>query len=225
MMFTRGMKRIFKTLLLALFFVSVGATTSKAGPFSIQGGKPLPAGTYHLVGVGWPSLTYEWWHGGGSFDWAIGGELVYGDWVGEHSEVDIGGAFNVPMKFRLGKSGITDVAFRLDPGVLIAAVDGGPGGNEFAAGLRAEMGVPVTIDIDPKVNIITGGNLPVAVFFVHDGDTAFVIPIYARIGVEVKVKESIVPWFLFELGPNIAVTSGHSDTEFGFRVWFGCNFG
>jgi len=41
----------------------------------------LKSETVHNTGVGWPSLFYEWWNKGqGNLDWALGAELVYGDW-------------------------------------------------------------------------------------------------------------------------------------------------
>ena len=59
------------------------SSTAFAGPQSTIGGKPLKSEMVHNTGVGWPSLFYEWWNKGqGNLDWALGAELVYGDWSG-----------------------------------------------------------------------------------------------------------------------------------------------
>ena len=64
-------------------FVLVLATASPAfaGPTnSTIGGKRLQNDNVHNVGVGYPSLFYEWWNlGPGKLDWALKGALVYGD--------------------------------------------------------------------------------------------------------------------------------------------------
>ena len=207
---------------LAVMLLTLCAGTAFAGPPSLLGGKPMSGGTAHNVGAGWPSLFYEWWHSGNP-DWAIGGELVYGDWSGEFSDVEIGGAFNVPLRWHLAKSGPTDVAFRLTPGVLIGNMEHGPD-DDFVFGLRGEFAVPITIDLHPKVNLITGVTVPFSVFFVEDSDDYVVIPILARIGAEVKATNTVTPWLLFELGPGIAAGDFGSEVEFAFRIWVGSAF-
>jgi len=172
--------------------------------------------------VGWPSLFYEWWHAGNP-DWAIGGELVYGDWSGEFSDVKVGGAVNVPLRWHLNRSGSADIAFRLAPGLLLGAMEGGRNDDRFVFGLRAEAGVPITVDLHPKVNLITGGTVPFSVFFVDGRDDYVVLPILARIGAEVKATNTITPWMLFELGPTMKFGGG-SEVDFGFRVWVGSFF-
>jgi len=211
------MKKAFATLLLMLF-----AGTAFAGPPSVLGGKPLPAGTAHNVGAGWPSLMYEWWHSG-SPDWALGAELVYGDWSGEYSDVEIGGAFNLPLRWHIAHSGSVDAAFQVTPGVLFGDAEERHQ-DGFVFGLRGEFGVPVTIDVSPDVNLITGVTVPFSAFFVEDSDDYVVIPILARIGAEVKAARAITPWVLLELGPGIAAGGFGSDVDFAFRVRIGSAF-
>jgi len=58
----------------------------------------LKSEVVHNTGIGWPSLFYEWWNKGqGNLDWALGAELVYGDWSGAFSDVSVGLAFNAPL--------------------------------------------------------------------------------------------------------------------------------
>ena len=170
-----------------------------AGPPSIMGAKPMGSNTAHHMGLGWPSVFYEYWRAGNP-DWGIGGELVYGDWSGDFSDVEIGGALNVPLRWRLSDQGRTAIAFRLAPGALIASVDGGPFNDRFAAGIRCEMGIPVSVDLHEKVNLITGGNIPASVYFIENSDPFVVIPILGRIGAEVEAKSTITPYVLVELG-------------------------
>jgi hypothetical protein len=207
---------------LAVLLSVLCASTAFAGPPSLLGGKPMSNGTAHQVGVGWPSLFYEWWHSGDP-DWAIGSELVYGDWSGEFSDVEIGGAFNVPLRWHIHQSGNTDVAFRLVPGVLIGGIERRRD-DRFVFGLRGEMGVPITVDLHPKVNLITGGTIPFSVFFEEDSDPYVVLPILARIGAEFKATNTITPWLLFELGPGMAFGNSGVEVEFAFRIWVGSAF-
>jgi len=207
---------------LAVLLFTLCTGTAFAGPPSLLGGKPMSSGTAHQVGVGWPSLSYEWWHSG-SPDWAIGGELVYGDWSGAFSDVQIGGAVNVPLRWYLAKTGGADIGFRLAPGFLLGAIDVGHGDDNFVFGLRGEIAVPITVELDPKVNLITGATIPFSVFFVDGSDDYVVLPILARIGAEVKATETITPWLLFELGPGMAF-GDDTEVDFAFRIWVGSAF-
>jgi len=207
---------------LAVLVLVLWAVTAFAGPASTVGGKEMPVGTSHQVGVGWPSAFYEYWHSGIP-DWAIGAEVVYGDWSGEFSDVEIGGAVNVPFRWHLSKVGGADIAFQVKPGFLLGSMEGGRD-NHFVFGLRSEISLPVSIDLTPKVNLITGGAIPFSVFFVEDRDDYVVVPFLARLGAEWQATESITPWLLFELGPATAFGASDSETEFAFRVWVGSAF-
>jgi hypothetical protein len=206
---------------LTVLVLVLWAGTAFAGPPSLSGGKPMPVGTAHQVGVGWPSLFYEWWHSG-TPDWAIGGEMVYGDWSAGFSDVTIGGAVNAPFRWHITKTGVTDIAFQVKPGMLFASREVGRG-DRFVFGLRGELSLPVTIELTPKVNLITGGAIPLTYMIVDDADDLFVLPLLARIGAEVQATEKITPWLLFELGPAIGFGDG-TETEFAFRIWVGSAF-
>lgn len=204
---------------LVVLVLVLWAGTAFAGPPSLSGGKLMPVGTAHQVGVGWPSLFYEWWHSG-TPDWAIGGELVYGDWSGGFTDVEIGGAVNVPFRWHITKTGVTDIAFQVKPGMLLGSTDKG---DHFVFGLRGELSLPVTIELTPKVNLITGGAIPLTVMIVDDDYDSFVLPLLARIGAEVQATEKITPWLLFELGPALEFGDG-TKSEFAFRIWVGSAF-
>lgn len=78
------------------------SSTAYAGPQSTIGGKRLQSDVVHNTGVAWPSLFYEWWNKGqGNLDWALGAELVYGDWSGAYSDVSVGLAFNAPLRWHI----------------------------------------------------------------------------------------------------------------------------
>jgi len=207
---------------LAVLFLTLWASTAFAEPPSLLGGKRIPSGTAHQVGVGWPSLFYEWWHSG-TTEWAIGGELVYGDWSGGFSDVEIGGAVNVPLRWHMNQVGAAHIAFRLTPGILLANAKAGRD-DRFVFGLRGEMGFPINIDVHPKVNLITGATIPFSILFVEDSDDLVVLPLLARIGAEVKATDTITPWLLFELGPAMAFGDFGSEAEFAFRIWIGSAF-
>jgi len=206
---------------LAVLFLVLWVGTAFSETPSLQGGKLMPVGTAHQVGAGWPSVFYEYWHSG-TPDWAIGGEVVYGDWSGGFTNVEIGGALNVPLKWHLKKTGTADIAFQVKPGILLGSLEEG-GGDDFVFGMRCELSVPVTIELTPKVNLITGGAIPLTGMIVSGADDYFVLPLLARIGAEVKATEKITPWLLFELGPAIAFGDG-TEAEFAFRIWVGSSF-
>lgn len=207
------------TICLVMLFFSISA---HAGPSSVLGAKPLPDSSVHHVGVGWPSVAYEWWNAG-SPDWAISAEMVYGDWSGEFSDVDIGAALNVPFRWQLKQNGRAHVALEMAPGGLIGSNDA-PGGDLFVFGLRAEMGVPVSIDLNDRISFLTGVSAPFSVMFVESADPYVVIPLMPRLGVEFAVDESIAPFLLVELGPTIAVGDFGTEVELGLRSWIGVDF-
>jgi hypothetical protein len=101
----------------------------------------------------------------------------------------------------------------------------GWGKDHFVFGLRAELSLPVTIELTEEVNLITGGTIPFSIFIVDDADDYVLLPLLARIGAEVKATETITPWLLFELGPALAFgTPTGTETEFAFRIWVGSSF-
>jgi hypothetical protein len=211
-----------KKTFLALVLISL-PSLAWAYPPSILGGKKLQGTSVHNVGLGWPSIMYEWWNSGNP-DWALGAELVYGDWSGEYSDVDIGAAFNVPLKWVLSDNGKVAVGFKFQPGALLGSADA-PGDDKFVFGLRGEVGVPVSIGLAHNVNLITGGVVPFSIFMVEDGDNpVVVVPILPRIGVEVLPQGKISIWFLAELGPTMVFADGDNDADFGIRGWVGATF-
>ncbi|MGB5367883.1 MAG: hypothetical protein WBN14_16600 [Polyangiales bacterium] len=223
--------KVFATLLLA-WAVS---NTAFAGPQSTVGGKPLTTEMAHNVGVGWPSLFYEWWNNGrGNLDWALGGELVYGDWAAAYSDVAVGFAFNVPLRWHIHNRrharSTTDVGLRFTPGAMVGGSErrtppfGVRLDNRLMGGLRAEIAVPVSIDVHDRVSIVTGATIPLTLMFAKDVNPWGVIPLLVRIGVEINAAPKVAPFFLFELGPGIGVGEGGSDVDFAFRIWVGTAF-
>ena len=195
---------------------------------SVLGGKLLPSGTSgHHFGIGLPSLFYEWWNGGDQFDWALHAGLVYEDWSGHFSDVDVGLDLEAPMRFHLAQRGAADVALRFAPGVLIGDHDHGRfdrGGDNLLIGLRPELGVLVGIQLSDMVNLITGGVVPFTILIDdHDAgnDVFVVVPLMPRVGVEVQPFEALVPWALLEIGPTVIFGGGDSDVDAGVRFWLG----
>jgi hypothetical protein len=191
----------------------------------------------HNVGVGWPSLFYEWWNnGGGNLDWALGTELVYGDWSAAYSDVAVGFALNVPLRWHIHHKrharSTTDVGLRFTPGAMVGGSErrrnpppfGGPPDNRVMGGLRAEIAVPLSIDVHERVSIVTGAAIPFTLMFAKDVNPWGIIPILIRMGVEINAAPKVAPFFLFELGPGIGVGSGGSDVDFAFRIWVGTAF-
>jgi hypothetical protein len=218
------------------------SSTAFAGPQSTIGGKPLKSDTVHNAGVGAPSLFYEWWNNGrGKLDWALGVELVYANWSGAYSDMAIGLALNAPLRWHLSQrrhaKATTDVGFRFTPGVMVGSARGrgrrGPffyypfypfDGHRAAGGVRAELAVPVSVDVHERVSVVTGATIPLTLMFARDVNPWVVIPLLVRLGVEINASPKVAPFFLLELGPAIGVGSRVSDVDFAFRVWVGTSF-
>lgn len=160
-------------------------------------------------------------------DWALHVGLVYEDWSGEFSDVDVGLDVEAPMRFHIAQRGAADVAFRFAPGLLLGDHDHGRfdrGDDNLVIGLRPELGVLVGIELSEMVNLVTGGVVPVTILIDdHDAgnDVIVVIPMLPRIGVEFQPFESLVPWALLEIGPTVGISDGDSDVEAGLRFWLG----
>ena len=194
---------------------------SEAGRPSALSAAPLPAPQGHHAFVGWPSVGYEWWNRGKP-DWALGAEIVYGDWSGSHTDIEVGFAANGRMRWRLDGASKAAVAFQFSPGVLLAATEGPV--DRFVFGVRGEVAVPVSISLHQQVNLLTGASVPVTVVFVEKADPFVAVPLMGRIGVEITATRTVVPWFLLELGPGFAFGDGGVDTELSFRVNLGVTF-
>lgn len=202
------MKNIFTALSILISTLSASAFAQS----SVLGGNKLNRDHVHHVGAGWPSVFYEYWmSAGGSMDWAVGGEFVYGDYVGYQSDVDLGFGINVPMKWHLNSFRNGDLALKFNPGFLIA--DAG----QTVFGIRAEIGMPVSLRVHRNVNLITGGAIPFTIIIPDSGSSIKYIPFYGRIGAEFNIARNIVPTVLLEMGPVIATGGGNSDTGFGVR--------
>jgi len=206
------------------------ASPALAGPTnSTIGGKRLQNDNVHNVGVGYPSLFYEWWNKGPRrLDWALKGALVYGDWAAAYSRgrfIRIGFGLSAPLRWNLStkqrKKATNDIAFRFTPGILLA----GNRGDAFTFGIKAEVAAPVSLDVHRRVSVITGGTIPFAVYISNqDIGTFGVIPLLIRTGVEIKASDRVSPFVLFELGPGIEVRSGGADVSFAWRIWVGTSF-
>jgi hypothetical protein len=208
------MKKIVTFIVVILISVSAHAIIP-----TILGGKPMTESTAHHISVGWPGLSYEWWNSG-SPDWGLGLEFVYGDWSGEFSDVNYGLAFNIPMLWQFSQQGNLDIGFRLAPGVMYAATGGTI--NNIVTGLRGDIGLPATVTLNDKVNLLTGVTVPFSYLFVENTDNFGIVPVLARFGVEVEAEDRLTPFILVEAGPTFGINSAGTDTELGVRITAGC---
>jgi hypothetical protein len=222
------------------------ASPAMAGPAnSVIGGKKLEQDMVHNGGVGYPSTFYEWWNKGKKkLDWGLSGELVYGDWGAARTGRVRAGLISVRVSGRLIKIGLgingilrwnlkskerakvtNDTAFLFKPGILIS----GNRFDTFTFGIKPEIGVPVSIDVHERVSVVTGGFIPLTVFFNSNADTFSVanqtiLPLLIRLGVEIDASEKVAPWFFFDLGPGITFSNSTSNTGFAWRIGAGTAF-
>lgn len=91
-------------------------------------------------------------------------------------------------------------------------------------GVRAELAVPISVDVHDRVSVVTGATLPFTLMFARDVDPWGIIPILIRMGVEINASPKVAPFFSFELGPGIGIGSQTTDVDFAFRIWVGTAF-
>jgi hypothetical protein len=208
-----------------LFLGLILASTAFAGPQSTIGGRRLDTDMAHQVRTGWPSTGYEWWNKGkGSLDWALGGELVYGPWSGAWDDPRIGFALTAPLRFHLYEkkrpNAKTDLGIRFTPGLMA----GSAAVQTAIVMTRAEIAVPVSVDVNPKLSVVTGGAIPVDLGWVENVGFIGAIPLLVRLGVEIKANDKVAPFVLMEVGPGIGFGQGSSDVELAARIWAGTSF-
>lgn len=209
------------TLLLALAL----ASTAFAGPQSTIGGARLDTDMAHKVRTGWPSTSYEWWNKGkSSLDWALGGELVYGPWSGAWDDPRIAFALYAPLRFHLWDrerpASKTDLAIRFTPGLMA----GSSAPQTATVVARAEVAVPVTVDVHPKLSVVTGGAIPIDLGWIENVGFVGAIPLLVRLGVEIKGGDKTAPFILMEVGPGFGFGQGSSDVTLAARIWAGTTF-
>jgi hypothetical protein len=208
------------TLLVALGL----ASPALAGPQSTIGGARLQTDMAHKVTTGWPSTSYEWWNKGkGKLDWALGSELVYGPWSGAWDDPRIGASIYAPLRFHLWghdrSASRTDLGLRFTPGLMAGSF----ARDRAMVMARAELAVPVSVDVHPKLSVVTGGAVPIDLGWVEGTGFLGAIPLLVRLGVEIKGGNKTAPFILMEVGPGIGFGDG-SDVTLAARLWGGLTF-
>jgi hypothetical protein len=211
--------------LVTLLFALALASTALAGPQSTIGGARLDSEMAHQVRSGWPSTSYEWWNKGkGSLDWALGGELVYGPWSGAWDDPRIGFALYAPLRFHLWSrkrpASKADLGIRFTPGLMAGSV----ARKTAIVVARAELAVPVSVDVHPKLSVVTGAAIPVDLGWIEGTGFTGAIPLLVRLGVEIKGGSKVAPFVLMEVGPGIGFGQGSSDVALAARLWAGVTF-
>ena len=214
-------KRFIVTLLVVLGL----ASPALAGPQSTIGGARLQTDMAHKVATGWPGTSYEWWNKGkGKLDWALGADLVYGPWSGAWDDPRIAAAVYAPLRFHLWEhqrsASRTDLGFRFTPGLMA----GSAAPNTAMVMTRAELAVPVSVDVHPKVSIVTGGVIPIDLGWIEGTGFFGAIPLLVRLGVEIKASDKTAPFILMEVGPGIGFGQGGSDVTLAARLLGGLTF-
>lgn len=203
----------------AVAVVLAAAPLARAEVPSVLGGKMMPGGTTaHHVGLGIPGIFYEWRQGGWDTDWGIHAGMIYEDWSGTESDVDLGLEVELPIRIRLGSGDAASTALRLAPGVLL-----GDRNDSFVLGIRGDVGALVTVEVHQRANLVTGVTAPVTVLLNENLDSRFIVPVLGRIGLESFWERDRALSLLLEVGP--AFGEGVSDERrFAARFWLGFTF-
>ena len=89
---------------------------------------------------------------------------------------------------------------------------------------RAEIAVPVTVDVNPKLSVVTGGAIPIDLGWVENVGFVGAIPLLVRLGLEIKAGPNVAPFVLVEVGPGFGFGQGASNTTLAARLWAGTTF-
>jgi hypothetical protein len=89
---------------------------------------------------------------------------------------------------------------------------------------RAEIAVPVSVDVNPKLSVVTGGAVPIDLGWIENVGFFGAIPLLFRLGVEIKAGDKVAPFVLMEVGPGFGFGQGSSGTTLAARIWAGTTF-
>jgi hypothetical protein len=89
---------------------------------------------------------------------------------------------------------------------------------------RIELAVPVSVDVNPKLSVVTGGVIPIDLGWIKGSGFVGVIPLMVRLGVEIKASKKTAPFVLIEVGPGIGFGQGRSGVDLAARIWAGTTF-
>jgi hypothetical protein len=211
------MKKILFTFTVLLFTILL--TVHSAMAFSLLGAETLNVGEKGVrVGAGFPAL-YGAYHMPVTdrFEIAPKFSFFYG-W--DTTVPDVGDTFGLELKFRIIESGNFNLAVLVDPAMLliyhpdlwIGMQIGGPG-------------IITSYRFQGKYYFFGGLAIPFGFIFYtkNEGTPNFIagIPIMFKMGGEFAVTQNINIFLSMEFGPDIAVESGHSSTEFKPLVGMG----
>ena len=195
--------RLFAGALLLILAVSLPGTSQAA--WSTLGGKLLRADDRVLTaGVGLPDIFAQYNFGStSSFNPAIKGEFFYSA-SGLHLGDAIGFGVSAPMRFAIMDQGEFRLAVKVEPGLLLNFA------NNVALGFRFGLGLPMSLSVDRRINILFGINMPMGLLLIFAGKTyvAFYLPIHFGFGVEVKLKRDWAVFAMAEGGPVIYAGDG-----------------
>jgi hypothetical protein len=133
-------------------------------------------------------------------------------------------ALYAPLRFHLWDrerpASRTDLGFRFTPGLMA----GSAAVNTATVMSRMELAVPVTVDVHPKLSVVTGGAIPIDLGWTEGVGFVGAIPLLVRLGVEIKGGDKTAPFVLMEVGPGFGFGQGNSDVTLAARIWPGTTF-
>jgi hypothetical protein len=133
-------------------------------------------------------------------------------------------ALYAPLRFHLWDrerpASRTDLGFRFTPGLMA----GSAAVKTATVMSRMELAVPVTVDVHPKLSVVTGGAIPIDLGWTEGVGFVGAIPLLVRLGVEIKGGDKTAPFVLMEVGPGFGFGQGNSDFTLAARIWAGTTF-
>ena len=162
--------------------------------------------------AGWPGIGLTWLHGSNATtDFGLHIGLNYG-FEGTANSV-VGMNVAVPFRHVLGAMGDTTFAFRADPGLTVY------GNGGALVGVGGPIGVVAGFQIDPRLTLDAGFDMPVLLSF--SNPAGFLFGPQAGVGGEYKIDNDIAVTARFRVGPEFGIDSAGTSHQTAFTTLIG----
>jgi len=163
--------------------------------------------------VGWPGLAVQWLHG---LDGVTDIGLRFGFNYGFENTTNglVGAELQAPVRRYLMKSGQFDIEAHALPGITFY---GNHGDTLF--GIEAPVGVVAAYEVDPKLTVSIGGDVPLLLSLTNP--TGFLFGPLIGAGAEYRIEKDLAVTGKLRFGPEFAFDSSGGSSQFAFQTLVG----